>query len=233
MRIHCFQHVPFEGPAAIADWAERRGHAIAITPLYERTALPEPERFDWLVVMGGPMGVHDEADHPWMAAEKRCIAASIAAGKRVIGVCLGAQLIAEALGARVYRNPEKEIGWFPIELTEAGRVSPLTDFLPPSLEVFHWHGDTFEPPPGAIQLARSAVCEQQAFLYDGRVLGLQCHLEATSDSVRDIVANCADEIQPANAVQSAERLLAATEADYARIHGALFGMLDRLAESPA
>ncbi len=228
MHIHVLTHVPFEGPAGILDWAQTRGHAMAITALDKDGHLPDPSGFDWLVVMGGPMGVHDDAAYPWLVAEQRLISEAIAASKTVIGVCLGAQLIAKVLGARVYRNPEPEIGWFPIELTEAGRESALTSFLPSPMTVFHWHGDTFELPPGAIQLAHSAVCEQQIFLYDGRVLGLQCHLESTPRSVTDIVINCADEIRPAQHVQTAERLLAADTSDYARISGALFGILDHL-----
>ncbi len=231
MRIHCLTHVPFEGSAVIADWARRRGDTLSLTPVFEGQGLPRPTDFDWLIVMGGPMGVHDEAEHPWLAAEKRFLGEAIAAGKTVVGICLGAQLIAHALGAAVHPNPEREIGWFPIELTEAGRSSSVLGFLPDRIQVFHWHGDTFELPPGAIHLARSAACSQQVFLYDGRVLGLQCHLESTPEGVADLLAHCAEEIEPrSTSVQSAERMLAADAHDYARIHGALFGILDRLAE---
>ena len=229
MRIQCLKHVTFEGPAGIADWAEAQGHLITLTPLYEGVPVPDLDAFDWLVVMGGPMGVGDESVHPWLAAEKAFIGRAIAAAKTVLGVCLGAQLIAEALGARVYPNPEKEIGWMPVELTESGRASPLTGFLPASLDVFHWHGDTFDLPPGAVRLVRSGPCANQAFIYDGRVLGLQFHLESTPASVADILAHCAQDIVPAPYVQTAERMLAATPEDYGRINGALFGILDRLA----
>ena len=229
MRLHCLQHVPFEGPAGIADWATRRGHTMTTTHLYAGEPLPNQAAFDWLVVMGGPMGVQDETDYTWLVPEKRFIGASIAVGKTVIGVCLGAQLIAETLGARVSRNPQKEIGWFPIELTEAGQSSPIFGFLPSVFQVYHWHGDTFDLPPGAVHLARSAACAQQAFLYDRHVLGLQCHLESTPQSVADIVRHCADEIIPAAHVQTAERKLAASEQDYMRINAALSGILDRLA----
>jgi GMP synthase-like glutamine amidotransferase len=229
MRIHCLQHVPFEGPAGIAEWAERRGHDLAVTHLYDGAALPGPDAFDWLVVMGGPMGVHDEAEHPWLAAEKVLLHEAIAAGKTIIGVCLGAQLLADALGARVYRNAEKEIGWLPIELTEQGQGSALFGFLPERIEVFHWHGDTFELPPGAVHLARSQGCANQAFLWDGRLLGLQFHVETTQESLRELVEHGADDIVPGPFVQSAERMLAASGEDCERIHGALFGVLDRLA----
>ena len=150
MLIHCLQHVPFEGPFGIADWAAARGHALRLTPLYDGVAPPEPADFDWLVIMGGPMGVGDEGRYPWLAAEKDSIRRGIAAGKTLVGVCLGAQLLAEALGARVYRHREREIGWMPIDLTAAGQASPVFGFLPLSLPVFHWHGDTFEPPASAV-----------------------------------------------------------------------------------
>jgi len=228
MRIHVLQHVPFEGPAGIGDWAVGKRHPVTITPLFEHGRLPDIEVFDWLVVMGGPMGVRDQADYPWMASEKELIGAAIAAGKTLIGVCLGAQLIAAALGARVYPNAHREIGWFPIELTAQGQASDLSAVLPHRLQVFHWHGDTFDLPAGAVHLAQSEGCRHQAFLYADRVLGLQFHLEATSASVAGLVANCADEIIPASYVQDAERMLAATGEDYARINQALFGILDRL-----
>ncbi len=228
MRILCLQHVPFEGPAAIADWAAANGHSLAALPLFENAALPGQSDYDRLVVMGGPMSVQDVDAHPWLRDEKRFIAAAIASGKTIIGVCLGAQLIAEALGARVYRNHQKEIGWYPIALTDAGRRSDAFGFLPERLEVFHWHGDTFDLPPDSVHLARSEACENQAFLHRGRVLGLQFHLESTPGSVRDIVANCSDEIEPAPCVQSAELVLAAGGAVYQRINQALYGVLDRL-----
>lgn len=229
MRIHCLQHVPFEGPAGIGDWAARKGHPVTTTPLFEHRGFPDQGTFDWLVIMGGPMGVRDEADYPWLADEKGLIREAIGVGKTVIGVCLGAQLIAHILGARVYRNSHREIGWFPVELTDQGRTSGPFAFLPPRFEVFHWHGDTFDLPDGAVHLASSEGCAHQAFLYQGRVLGLQFHLESTPASVADIVANCADEITSGSYVQDAERMLAAPGEDYARINQALFGILDRLA----
>lgn len=228
MRIHVLQHVPFEGPAGIGDWATGKGHPITTTHLFEDARLPDQKDFDWLVVMGGPMGIHDEDHYPWLVQEKEFLREAIASGKTVIGVCLGAQLIADALGARVYRNEHKEIGWFPIELTEQGQASSVVMFLPRRFEVLHWHGDTFDLPEGAVHLARSDGCEHQGFLYERRVLGLQFHLESTPASVADLVANCASEIVPAEYVQDAERMLAATEGDYVRINRALFGILERL-----
>jgi GMP synthase-like glutamine amidotransferase len=228
MRIHCLQHVPFEGPARISNWAERRGHALAVSHLYAGDPLPDLDGFDRLVIMGGPMGVADEAEHSWLAHEKARIEEAIAAGKSVVGICLGAQLIAEVLGARVYRNPVKEIGWFPIQLTDAGRADPICDGLPTSVAVFHWHGDTFTLPSGAKQLARSAHCEQQAFLFDRRVLALQFHLESTADSVAAICTHCADEIEAAATIQSAAEMRGADVETYSAINLMLETLLDRL-----
>ena len=228
MRIQVLQHVPFEGPAGIGDWASSRGHDLTIAHLYRGDPIPSPDAFDQLVVMGGPMGVYDEVQHPWLTAEKAFLAATVATDKTIVGVCLGAQLLADVLGARVYRNPHKEIGWLPIELTEEGAADPIFAPLAPGLTVYHWHGDTFPLPPGARHLARSAGCEHQAFLYQERVLGLQFHLETTRESLAALVANCADEIVPGPYVQNAATMLAASPTDYARINAALFGVLDRL-----
>lgn len=228
MRIHCLQHVPFEGPASIADWAVAKGYRVRTTPLFEGADLPSRPEFDLLLVMGGPMGIYDEAEYPWLAGEKVFLRETIAAEKTVVGICLGAQLLADVLGAPVYRNAHKEIGWFPMELTAAGRSSDLFGFLPQRLDVFHWHGDTFGMPAGAVHLARSEGCENQAFLYEGRVLGLQFHLESTPRSVQEILSNCADEIVPSAYVQNAERMLAATTDDYRRINQAMHGILDHL-----
>ncbi len=229
MKIHCLMHVPFEGPAQIADWAESRGHPIAFSHLFAGDVLPELDAFDRLVVMGGPMGIGDEDQYPWLSAEKALIRAAIDAGRSLVGVCLGAQLIAEALGAPVTRNPYPEIGWFPIRLTEAARAHPLCKDLPAELQVLHWHGDTFGLPPGALQLAESDACAQQGFLVDNRVLGLQFHLEMTPTSLRALCSHCADELEPASFVQSAEQMLAVSNVRYEETARALEVLLDRLA----
>lgn len=228
MHIHVLQHVPFEGPAAIGDWARPRGHPLAVSHLYAGDPLPALADFDRLVVMGGPMSVGDTDTYPWLADELAFIADAIAAGRSVVGVCLGAQLIAAALGARVYRNAHKEIGWFPVRLTGQGRALDLCDGLPAEQTVFHWHGDTFDLPAGAVHLAESDACAHQAFLFDGRVLGLQFHLESTPASVVAICEHCADEIVPARWVQTAAEMRAADPDLYAGIGRTLELLLDRL-----
>jgi GMP synthase-like glutamine amidotransferase len=228
MRLHCLMHVPFEGPARIADWAEARGHSLAFSHLFAGDSLPDVALFDRLIIMGGPMGVADLERYPWLDAEKRCIAGAIEAGRSLVGICLGAQLIAEVLGASVTPNPEKEIGWFPIRLTAEGRQHPLCQGLASEQQVLHWHGDTFSLPPGAVWLAESDACENQAFLARERILGLQFHLEMTPASVEALCANAADDLVPAPHVQSAAQMLSVDAERYAATGRTLEMLLDRL-----
>lgn len=178
--IHYLQHVSFEGPGSIAAWAERKGHSLTYTRFYAQERLPAPDAIDWLVVMGGPMGVDDEAAYPWLRQEKEFIKAAVSEGKTVIGICLGAQLIAGVLGAGVYPNPQKEIGWFPVQLTGDALGHSLFEGFPEELTVFHWHGDTFDLPENALPIASSRACRNQGYLYRERVLGLQFHFEISS-----------------------------------------------------
>ena len=227
MRIHYFQHVSFEGLGCIETWARKEKHQLTGTRFYQNDPLPELENLDWLVVMGGPMGVADEQKYPWLTPEKRCIERAIHAGKTVLGVCLGAQLVADVLGARVYPNRHKEIGWFPIELTEEGRRSSLLGFLPVKFDVFHWHGDTFDLPAGAVHLARSEACEHQAFVYTERVVGLQFHLELTPPNVSELIPNCADELVESKYIQSPSQMLSRTS-DFQQTNQAMNEILARL-----
>jgi GMP synthase-like glutamine amidotransferase len=160
--------------------------------------------------MGGPMSVSDEGCYPWLADEKAFIAQAIESGKKVLGICLGAQLIAESLGARVYANPQKEIGWFTIQRHPSSRSAPLSAFLPDETMVLHWHGDTFDLPSQAQPLARSRACQNQGFVYRDRILALQFHLEVTPSGLAALIENCSDELQPAAHVQTAEYMLAHT-----------------------
>ena len=214
VRAHYLQHVPFESPGSILPWLAQRGAMVASTRLFEPHALPPVEDFDLLVVMGGPMSVNDEAGHPWLIAEKALVRESIEKGRAVVGVCLGAQVIASALGCRVYRNEAREIGWFPVSATPAAAAGSLR--WPDELTVFHWHGETFDLPSGAIRLASSEGCLNQAFQIGDRVVGLQFHLEATPATVAAMVEHCRHELTPDRYVQSEQELLATPRASYAR-----------------
>lgn len=232
MNLHHLQHVPFEGLASIGTWAVTRGHRVAATRLHAGESLPRLGQVDWLVVMGGPMNIYEEEKFPWLAAEKRFIQSAIEGGKVVLGICLGAQLIADVLGGPIGRNAHKEIGWFPVRKTEAAARSRVCDSLPAELEAFHWHGDTFALPPGAVHVARSAACENQAFIYDERVIGLQFHLETTPESARLLAQHCADELVTGPFIQTAGAMLADPRR-FARINEAMWKLLDRLQEANA
>lgn len=228
MKIHWFQHVPFEGLGAIEGWLTARGHTLTSTRFWAgETAPATVAGFDWLVVMGGPMNIYQYRDHPWLKSEKRVIRDAVAAGKRVLGVCLGAQLIADALGGKVYQNAEREIGWFPVMAVPEGKGSVLE--FPRETSVFHWHGDTFSLPPGGVWLARSEACEHQAFAVGERVLGLQFHLEMTPDDVARIATECADELTPSRFVQPAEVIItrAAQENAAGALMDRLLGLIER------
>jgi GMP synthase-like glutamine amidotransferase len=226
MHAHYLQHVPFEGLGSIEPWLATAGYEITGTRLFESARLPAVNDVDLLVVMGGPMSVNDEDDFPWLVPEKQFIRDAIESGKPVLGVGLGAQLIASALGARVYPNSEKEIGWFPVRRVPSTGKTVFR--FPESADVFHWHGETFELPPEAILLASSAGCAHQAFQLGRAVIGLQFHLESTPDSVRDIVAHCRSDLQPARYVQMEPEILAAPPTRYRAINALMGDVLSYL-----
>lgn len=228
MRIHAFQHVPFEGLGHIGRWIADRGHALTLTRQYAGDPLPRLEDFDRLVIMGGPMNIYEDARYPWLAGERYLIRKAIAAGRSAVGICLGAQLLADALGSPVFACVNKEIGWWPIRLTEEGQRTSLLDGLPEAPTVFHWHGDTFDIPRDAVHLATSEGCPSQAFLYDNRILGLQFHLESTPETVEAIVAHCGDELVPSRFVQGEAQIRAAGPAHFPAINQLLETLLDRL-----
>ena len=228
LRFLSFEHVPQEGIGALQDYIrERRAAAM---PHRQYAPPPRPashQDYDVLVVMGGPMGVHDIREHPWLESELSFIRGAIGQGKHVLGVCLGAQLIAAALGAEVRPGPHQEIGWGPVRFTEAFLDSAPGAGLPPQLEVLHWHGDTFDVPAGALRMADSAAYPNQGFLYGERVLALQFHMEMGPPEAAVMVEHFRHQLQPDRFVQSAEKIQVG-----ARLHAEaacreLFAMLDR------
>jgi GMP synthase-like glutamine amidotransferase len=226
MRIHYLQHVPFEDLANIESWARSRGHDLSRTLLFSDEKLPEMANFDWLIIMGGPMNIYEEDKYPWLVREKEFIRQAIACDKIVLGICLGAQLIADVLGSSVRKNEYREIGWFPVSLTEEGARSPIFSVLPERFVALHWHGDTFGIPPGATRTAESRACANQAFV-KGKAIGLQFHLESSRDSIDHLLENCADELTDGPFVQSAEELLAHLE-QISQIHVFMERFLDQV-----
>ena len=225
MHVHILQHVPFEGLGSIADWLSRRGDSVTDTRFFETPQLPVLADIDLVIALGGPMSVNDEEQLPWLRDEKHFVAEAIANGKAVLGICLGAQLIASALGARVYPAANKEIGWFPVFAEPA---VPGAFVFPARTEVFHWHWETFDLPVGAVHLARSAACKNQAFQIGARTIGLQFHLETTPESSRAIIGNCAGELVPQRYVQMEQVLLGVAGTNYARINSLMTNVLEYL-----
>jgi GMP synthase-like glutamine amidotransferase len=230
MRILCLQHDPLDGPGALLEWAEAGAHKVTFCLICKEEPLPPLESFDLLVSLGGPMGAYEEEKHPWLAEEKQYLRKALSGGKKILGLCLGAQLLADALGGRAFRHTCKEFGWQPIEPTEAGRAwfgasDPFNAFEKHEkgifyaleshkkglFQAFQWHGDTYTLPPGAVQLARNEAAEQQAFLIEapsgGKVLGLQFHLEWTEKMAREALADPDAAPERSPFVQTSEEIL--------------------------
>lgn len=200
--IHYFQHVPYEDPGCIKNWALENNYLISSTNFYEGEPLPDPEDIDWLVIMGGPMSVYEEEKYPWLVDEKNYIKKIIDKKRVALGICLGAQLIAEVLGANVYPNKEKEIGFFPVSFSPDAERNTLFKLLPKTMDVFHWHADTFDLPKDTILIASSEACKNQCFVYDDRVVGIQFHLEADKNIIEGIVDNNRTDITEGRYIQS-------------------------------
>ncbi|RYY80071.1 MAG: type 1 glutamine amidotransferase [Moraxellaceae bacterium] len=236
MRIHVLQHVAFEGLGCIDHWVQSRQATVSFTRFFssDKNYLPAIDAFDLLIVLGGPMSVNDQTQYPWLAQEKVFIQQAIAARKPVLGICLGAQLIAYSLGASVYANNLKEIGWFTVEALP--NLPEQAFAFPRQATVFHWHGETFDLPAATIHLAKSAGCPHQAFQYQDYVIGLQFHLETTANTAAQIVAHCADELadeltknQPY--IQSGAQILALTPQYSQAVNGLMREILDFLARA--
>nr|WP_106781715.1 type 1 glutamine amidotransferase [Lysinibacillus timonensis] len=199
MKTYIIQHVAFETPGILESLSN-----YEVIKMYEKYTFPKIEEVEMLIILGGPMGAYDPFD--WLQEEKIFIKGVIAQNKPVLGICLGAQLIAEVIGGEVMSNRAgKEVGWWPIQITS--KNTPF-DFLPKQLEVLHWHGDTFTLPEDTITFYSTEICEHQAFLYKNNVIGLQFHLEATTETLMDLVAADEDYLDGGEYVQSKEEILA-------------------------
>lgn len=208
MKIHYLQHVEFENPGYMLQAFEKKGHDVSVTRLYQNQALPSVDSFDWLVIMGGPMGIFDEMDYPWLAKEKHFIKSAIVAGKTVLGICLGAQMLAHVLGARVYAGPHREIGWFDVVPDPRIRETKLAGVFAEPFNAFHWHSDTFDIPEEAQPIGASEACSNQGFILEPNVVALQFHLETTSESAKALIENCSDELDGTQYVQTADDMMA-------------------------
>ncbi|MBC7387882.1 MAG: type 1 glutamine amidotransferase [Opitutaceae bacterium] len=227
MRLHYFQHEPFESPYIIEEWAFRNSIALSSTHFYKEAALPNLNEIDWLVIMGGSMSVNDEEKYSWLSKEKEFIKQAIDCDKVVIGICLGAQMIANVLGSKIYPNSEKEIGWFPIEWKNEILSLNLFKHLSKELTVMHWHGETFDLPKGAIHLAESKACKNQAFMFNEKVIALQFHMEFNEKAIDEMLTNCGSDLLSGTYVQSKEEILAGNF-HLENIQSSLINILDAL-----
>jgi len=190
-----FQHIWCEAPGIFLELLREQSHPVETVKLFEGDRPPEDlSRFSGLLVMGGPMSVNDEADHPWLKTEDRLLKEALTLDFPTLGICLGSQLIAKAAGAAVRQGPRKEIGWYPIRLTAAARHDRLFRELPETIEVFQWHGEYFDTPPGAVSLASSELYSCQAFSIGQNVYGLLFHLEVTRQMVKEWVGTFKEEL---------------------------------------
>lgn len=194
MKLLVLQHVEFEGPAAIKDWALSNGHTITYQCCPTQLNYPTLESFDCLIIMGGPMGVNDKL--AWMTPELAFIKRAISAKKMILGICLGAQIIASALGASIRKNQCREIGWYSVQTTKPDLATTqwAAATLPSAFTPLHWHSDTFDLPAEAIHLLQSDACTNQAYSVGEHIIGLQFHLEFNTDTAKRVGEACADEL---------------------------------------
>jgi GMP synthase-like glutamine amidotransferase len=230
MHARVFQHVPFEGLGSIEDWLGTRDAVVSWTRWYQPCVRPpEPSTCDLLIILGGPMSANDDELLPWLAAERAAIRKAIDRGIPTLGICLGAQLIAKSLGARVFANREREIGWWPVEPV-VGAGGPFADLFAEPIDAFHWHGETFDLPSGAEHLGRSAGCEHQAFSHQGHLLALQFHLETTPGSAEELIRHSDDHTLPGRFSQSTRAMLSEPQR-FEAANRLMTDLLDRLAKT--
>ncbi len=207
MRVQAILHASFEPTGVIQDWAVCHGHTLMDVYPYRGERLLELDEFDALIIMGGPQSVLRVDEYPYLQDEMELIYRSICAHKRVLGFCLGAQLIGQSLGAPGQKSPHKEIGIWPIELNEQGRCDPLLAQFPASFDVMHWHSDMSGIPEGAEVLAYSAGCPRQIIRFADHVYGFQCHLEMTKAVIQRLVRHCKADFDNSPFVQAQSLLL--------------------------
>jgi GMP synthase-like glutamine amidotransferase len=225
MIIQVFQHVPFEHPGTIVDWAKEHQHQINYTLFYEKHTIPKIDNFDLLIVMGGPMSVNETGKHKWLSKEIEFIQTCIKQKKKIIGICLGSQLLAKALGAEVYKNNLQEIGFFPLLKTFSGYRNKLSQALPDTWQMFHWHGETFDLPENCQSLYQTKACLHQMFIKEN-MIGMQFHPEINAALLKAMVENGEQELNERIYIQS-KSTLANHNFDFKKQKEILFQLLDQ------
>lgn len=225
MKVHCLQHTSFETPGCILQWAKENQVHFSITQTYRGEVLPEVDDIDFLIVLGGPQSAIELELYPYLKSEVAFIQQAIAHNKVVIGICLGAQLIGEALGVSTEKSPHPEIGIFPIHILPEAKTDPIFSQFPEKIESAHWHSDMVGVAEGMILLAGSEGCPRQAFRYGDRVYGLQCHFEMTKCNVEKLLTHCKDDLSPGLYIQEPDIFL---NADFDGINQKMLVILDYL-----
>lgn len=226
MKIRVLQHSALNTLGSIEEYARTRNYPLESTRFYKSTNPPALDSFDLLIIMGGPMGIYDYEEDPWLKDEKAFIKKAIDSGKSVLGICLGAQLLADVLGARVYENRHREMGWFPIRAAATENNPEFLKGLPEEITVFHWHARTFDIPAGAIHLFRSEGCENQGFIFGDRVIALQFHPEATDERIKTMIGRFGLENGDGPFIQKKEEMIGRKEY-LAGTKEFMFTLLDR------
>lgn len=232
LRIHIVQHCDFEPPGWISNWAQERGHYWTVVRPDRGQLLPKTERSDLLILLGGPISANDDRRLPWLLNEKTQLAEFIENEKRVLGICLGGQLIANVLGASVHSMANSEIGWQDVHFSSvSGPGSGYFSDMPRSLTTFHWHGEMFALPKDATALAHSACTPVQAFSYKSHILAMQFHLETTLENVGLILEACDRDLKPGSPfVQSAAEIRRLGEKQCLAQRERMFEVLDQMTE---
>jgi GMP synthase (glutamine-hydrolysing) len=225
MNILCITHADFETPGVIEDWAKQRGYGFKVCRPYQGENCLSAVAFDFLIVMGGPQSPLELEKNPYLKDEITLIAQAIAGDKIVLGFCLGAQLIGETLGGKTARSPEKEVGVYPLSLTEESLDDPLLEGFPNSFPVIHWHNDMPGETKDSVILASSQGCPRQILRYAPRVYGFQCHLEITKEGIQEMIKACPGDLKPSRFTQTPDELLVQ---DYGAINQLMIKILDRL-----
>ncbi len=231
MKIRVLQHAPHDRMGYLRPWFEQRGDRIEITKIHEGQDLPVDGNYDGLVVLGGPQGAYEEDRYSWMRPEKELIDRAIREEKKVLGICLGAQMIADVLGGSVYPHRTEEIGWYPVNVPSDIRSHPLMEGIPGEFVPLHWHGDTFDLPRNAVRLAGSEVCTNQGFWYGRHVLALQFHLEVRPEGLTTFLDVHREKAPRGPYVQSPQALR--ENANFQRSREILHRFLDRFVDPGA
>ena len=233
MRIHIIQHMPYESTGFLSNWANQPNNFVTFSHPYQTEWYPSPECFDLCIVLGGSMSAKDTKKLPWLGRELDFLEKAVIKRKKMLGICLGAQLISRVLGGSVYQSLYREIGWHPVRLTPAARNLPLFDQFPDSWMAFHWHKDTFAIPPMGYRIVETDGCPNQGFLYEDHVMALQFNMEADRETIAALLQNCRDDLILGTYVQSEKEILDGLQMHIRSMHRLLEAWLNTWVYSAA